>query len=62
MDYSPEKIMQLADPGDFFRVNRQFITSLNAIQLVHTYSAGKLKPDSKTTTTQGGLCEWRPDK
>lgn len=45
MDYSLDKLMQIIDPKQFFRVNRQFIVSLNSIQLVHTVSAGKLKLD-----------------
>jgi DNA-binding LytR/AlgR family response regulator len=45
VDYSLDKLMQLIDPKQFFRVNRQFIVSVNSIQLVHTISAGKLKLD-----------------
>jgi two-component system LytT family response regulator len=51
-DYSLDKIIQLVDPRNFFRINRQFITSLDAIQLVHTYSAGKLKLDLKPKPRQ----------
>lgn len=47
VDYSLDKIMQIVDYRQFFRINRQFIVSLNAIQLVHTYSAGKLKLELK---------------
>ena len=51
VDYSLEKLMQMIDPKQFFRVSRQFIVALNAIQLVHTYSAGKLKIDLKPKST-----------
>jgi DNA-binding LytR/AlgR family response regulator len=42
VDYSLDKLMQVVDPKQFFRVSRQFIVSLNSIQMVHTISAGKL--------------------
>jgi DNA-binding LytR/AlgR family response regulator len=45
VDYSLDKLMQVIDPKQFFRVSRQFIVSLNSIQMVHTVSAGKLKLD-----------------
>lgn len=45
IDYSLEKLIQIIDPKKFFRVNRQFIVSLNSIQMVHTISTGKLKLD-----------------
>jgi DNA-binding LytR/AlgR family response regulator len=45
IDYSLDKLMQIIDPKQFFRVSRQFIVSLNSIQMVHTISAGKLKLD-----------------
>ena len=45
IDYSLDKLMQIIDPRQFFRVSRQFIVSLSSIQMVHTISAGKLKID-----------------
>jgi DNA-binding LytR/AlgR family response regulator len=45
IDYSLDKLMQVLDPRQFFRISRQFIVSLNSIQLVHTISGGKLKLD-----------------
>ena len=45
VDYSLDKLVQMVDPRQFFRVSRQFIVSLNSIQIVHTISAGKLKLD-----------------
>lgn len=45
VDYSLDKLMHVVDPKKFFRVSRQFIVSLNSIQMIHTLSAGKLKLD-----------------
>lgn len=45
VDYSLDKLMQVIDPKHFFRISRQFIVSLNSIQMVHTLSVGKLKLD-----------------
>ncbi|QDK81421.1 response regulator transcription factor [Spirosoma sp. KCTC 42546] len=43
IDYSLDKLGQLVDPGQFFRVNRSFLVAISAIQSVHTYSGSKLK-------------------
>ncbi|WP_338877366.1 LytTR family DNA-binding domain-containing protein (plasmid) [Spirosoma sp. SC4-14] len=43
IDYSLDKLDILLDPRQFFRVNRAFLVSLDAIQTVHTYSGSKLK-------------------
>jgi DNA-binding LytR/AlgR family response regulator len=45
VDYTLDKLTQVVDPKLFFRISRQFIVSLNSIQMVHTISAGKLKLD-----------------
>ncbi len=45
VDYSLEKLAQLLDPRQFFRISRQFLVSLPAIQTIHQFSAGKLKLD-----------------
>lgn len=45
VDYSLDKLMQIIDPKQFFRISRQFVVSLNSIQMVHTISSGKLKVD-----------------
>jgi DNA-binding LytR/AlgR family response regulator len=52
IDYSLDKLMQIIDPKQFFRVSRQFIVSLGSIQIVHTVSAGKLKLDLIPKTKQ----------
>ena len=45
VDYSLDKLAQLLDPRRFFRVSRQFMVSLPAIQTIYQFSAGKLKLD-----------------
>jgi DNA-binding LytR/AlgR family response regulator len=52
IDYSLDKLMQIIDPKRFFRISRQFIVSLNSIQMVHTISPGKLKLDLIPKTKQ----------
>ncbi|HMJ71103.1 MAG TPA: LytTR family DNA-binding domain-containing protein [Cyclobacteriaceae bacterium] len=52
IDYSLDKLMQIIDPKQFFRISRQFIVSLNSIQMVHTISAGKLNLDLMPKTKQ----------
>lgn len=43
MDYSLDKLAQLLDPKEFFRINRSLIISLNSIRSIYTVSAGRLK-------------------
>lgn len=45
LEYSLDKLTQLLDPRQFFRVSRQYLVSLSAIRTIHTFSAGKLKLD-----------------
>ncbi|HZY80313.1 MAG TPA: LytTR family DNA-binding domain-containing protein [Cyclobacteriaceae bacterium] len=58
IDYSLDKLMQLVDPKQFFRISRQFVVSLASIQMVHAVSAGKLKlelsPKMKNEVTVSG--------
>ncbi|MBC8109981.1 MAG: response regulator transcription factor [Verrucomicrobia bacterium] len=43
VDYTLEELEKIVDPAYFFRLNRQVITSANAIQKIYTYFNGKLK-------------------
>lgn len=43
MDYSLDKLIQLLDPKEFFRINRSLIIALNSIRSIYTLSAGRLK-------------------
>ena len=52
LDYSLDKLATLLDPGQFFRVNRAFLVSLDAIQTIHTYSGSKLKVDLQPMARQ----------
>ncbi|TLV02698.1 LytR/AlgR family response regulator transcription factor [Dyadobacter luticola] len=43
MDYSLDKLFQLLDPAQFFRINRSLIISLSSIRSINALSAGRLK-------------------
>lgn len=43
IDYSLDRIEQLVDPGQFFRINRNFIVNFSAIQDILIYSSVRLK-------------------
>jgi DNA-binding LytR/AlgR family response regulator len=45
IDYSLDKLTQVIDPKQFFRISRQFIVSLSSIQMAYTTSGGKLALD-----------------
>ena len=52
VDYSLDKLTQLLNPRLFFRISRQFLVSLPAIQTIHAFSAGKLKLDLNPKSRQ----------
>ncbi|OIN55526.1 LytR/AlgR family response regulator transcription factor [Arsenicibacter rosenii] len=58
VEYSLEKLGQLLNPDEFFRISRQFIISRKSIQSILAYSAGKLKlellPKSQTEVFVSG--------
>ncbi len=43
VDYTLDKLSNLINPKHFFRVNRQYITSMQAIGAIHKYSPTRLK-------------------
>ncbi|MCC2546758.1 LytTR family DNA-binding domain-containing protein [Hymenobacter sp. BT175] len=45
VDYPLEQLEQLLSPEQFFRLNRQFIAHLQAVQRLHPHFNGKLKLD-----------------
>ena len=51
MDQTLDELESVLDPSKFYRANRQFIVSFDAIKTVHKYHKGKLlvevSPESK---------------
>jgi len=43
LDYSLEKLEEMADPQHFFRINRQFIVNIDAIKEMYAYSKSRVK-------------------
>ena len=43
VNFSLESLKEQLHPDNFFKINRQFIVSINAIKRVHSYFNGKLK-------------------
>lgn len=52
VEYSLEKLSQMLDPAEFFRINRHMLLSLHAIREMHAISAGKLKIDLHPAAAQ----------
>ncbi|MCE6991935.1 LytTR family DNA-binding domain-containing protein [Dyadobacter sp. CY323] len=52
VEYSLEKLSQLLDPVNFFRINRTLLISVEAIRDIHSISAGKLKIDLHPVSSQ----------
>jgi len=50
IDYSIEDVANLVDPKDFFRLNRAFVTNIDAIDKVYKYLNSRLKIELKPTT------------
>jgi len=45
VDFKLEELNEMVDPKQFFRLNRQFLSSASAIQKAHNHLNGKLKLD-----------------
>ena len=52
LDYTLEELEDLLNPALFFRLNRQFIACVAAINKIHTYFNGKLKIELSPQTTE----------
>lgn len=52
IDHSIEELAGMLNPKDFFHLNRQFLSSLRAIESVSTYFNGKLKIQLRPPVTE----------
>lgn len=52
VEYSLEKLSQILDPGQFFRINRTLLISIDAIRDIHAISAGRLKLELNPALSQ----------
>jgi DNA-binding LytR/AlgR family response regulator len=52
IEYSLDKLEELLQPQQFFRVNRAFLVSLASIETIHTYSGSKLKLELQPKSRQ----------
>jgi len=43
VDHTLEELDTVLDPGQFFRLNRQFLSNISSIESIHQYFKGKLK-------------------
>ncbi|MCC3160471.1 LytTR family DNA-binding domain-containing protein [Hymenobacter sp. 15J16-1T3B] len=43
VDYKLDQLEKLLDPAQFFRVNRQYLAAMPAVEKIYTYLGGKLK-------------------
>jgi len=50
IDYSLDQLIDLLDPTSFYRLNRQFIVQLDAIDRIDTFFNYKLKITLKPTS------------
>jgi DNA-binding LytR/AlgR family response regulator len=52
VDYTLEELEKMLDPAHFFRLNRQYIAAMPAVQKIHSYFNGKLKIELKPESLQ----------
>jgi len=45
VDFSLDRLAAMLNPKDFYRINRQMIVKLSAIENIHVYSKGRIKLD-----------------
>ena len=50
IDYSLEKLEEMVNPAKFFRINRQFIVNIEAIQEMYAYSKSRVKVNLHPST------------
>jgi DNA-binding LytR/AlgR family response regulator len=43
LDYSLEQLQNMVDPGQFFRINRNYLVNINCIEEIISYSTNRLK-------------------
>jgi len=43
LDYTLDELEDIVDPAEFFRINRQFIIHIKAIESMHSYSKSRIK-------------------
>ena len=55
VDYTLEQLEELLDPSRFFRLNRQYITAIDAISDVVSYSNSRLKVSLKEPLSVGPI-------
>lgn len=52
VDYTVEQLENQLNPGDFFRLNRKYLVSLDSVEEIITYSNSRLKVKLKGCTDQ----------
>jgi DNA-binding LytR/AlgR family response regulator len=52
IDYSLEQLQNMIDPRKFFRINRECIVNINAIETIYTYSSSRLQLTLKNGQTK----------
>ncbi len=52
VDYSLEQLQNMLDPRKFFRINRECIVNINAIETMYTYSSSRLRLTLKSGQTK----------
>lgn len=52
VDYSLDQLVDLLDPAQFFKANRQFVVKINAIETMYPYSNSRLKVTLKPTESK----------
>lgn len=55
LDQSLDSLISELDPKSFFRVNRQYLIGLHAIENVHIFPKSRLKIDLNPPTAEGGI-------
>ena len=52
IDYTMDEVEKMLSPQQFFRANRQFIISIDAVVTIHTWFNQKLKVEVKPETSE----------
>jgi len=55
IDYSLEQLQNMLDPRKFFRINRECIVNINAIESMYSYSSSRLQLTLKNSSKKDEL-------
>jgi two-component system response regulator LytT len=55
VDFTLDRLTEILDPEKFYRINRQFIVSMNGVSMMHIYPKGRVKIDLNPPSSKDAI-------